>query len=122
VPASSTTTDRPSAILAPSDTVRDLTVTEIAARKQVKPHVVLALIRSGELPATNWAAPGSKRPRWRIAPSDLAAFETRRAAVPAQQPAPKRKRQVDDVALLDPVTGKVRREFRVVGSIKGAAG
>jgi hypothetical protein len=106
----------PAAAPRPAPGVRAWTVTELAERFVCKPHAILALIRAGELRAVNIAAPGANRPHWRILPNDLAAFEARRAAVPAQQPAPRKKQKQDQVPVLDAATGKVNRAFGVVGS------
>ncbi len=66
-----------------------LTPPEVAARYRVKPDKVLGWIRTGQLRAVNVS--DSRRPRWRIAPADLEAFEEKRTAtvrapVPARQP------------------------------------
>jgi hypothetical protein len=69
------------------------TVADLAGRWQCKPHVVLDLIDAGELPAIDVSRPGSKRPRWRILPVDLEAFEERRRAKPKQKPQRRATRQ-----------------------------
>ena len=55
-----------------------LTPPQAAKRLGVSPDKIRAWIASGELVATNVAANGSSRPRWRIAEQDLVAFERRR--------------------------------------------
>src|SRR5262245_47626609 len=54
-------------------------------------HTVLEWIRSGELKAVNVSRrPGSKKPRWRITPAALDAFEALRTPTP---PPPKTRRR-----------------------------
>ncbi len=113
--AAATPTDRPLAQPRPAADVGAWTVTSLARWWACKPHVILALNKGGELRAINIAAPGAKRPHWRIRPDDLDAFEFRRAAVPAAKSMPRRKKTTK-VDILDPATGKVRRELGVVGS------
>lgn len=96
------------------------TVGELAERYVVKQHVILALIRAGELQALNIAKPGAKRPHWRIMPDMLTAFEQRRAAVPADTPPKRRKKQKAGLEIIDPETGKVNKKWRAVGSGKAA--
>lgn len=104
----------------PAPAVRAFTVAQIADRWFVKQHVVLALIAAGELKALNVAAPGAKRPHWRIMPVALDDFEARRTAVP-EVAAPKRRKKIAPaVSLIDPETGRISRKFRVVGSVKAA--
>ena len=68
-----------------------LTVGDIASDLRVKADIVLTWIRKGELTASNVAASGSRRPRWRIAPEDLATFlESRR---PSPRPTATRRRK-----------------------------
>ena len=54
---------------------RPWTVMMLARWYGVKPAVIMAFINAGTLKAQNVAAPGSKRPRWRILPDDHVAFE-----------------------------------------------
>jgi len=49
-------------------------------------------IRSGELVAADLASPGSTRPRYRIHPDDLAAFEKSRTVRPVPQNRRRRQR------------------------------
>jgi hypothetical protein len=107
--------------LATCSDVRAFTVADLARRFTVKPHVILAFIRAGELRALNIAAPGAKRPHWRIMPADLAAFEARRAATPDEPPPARRKKQ-HAVDMIDPATGRINKKFKVVGSVKAALG
>lgn len=74
-------------------TARAYTVAEIAARWGVKPHLILALIRNGELRAIDLRAKlaQSKKPRWKILTTDLSAFETARAGKPQVTPFRRRK-------------------------------
>ena len=82
----------------PTDTDgrQKLTPPELARRLRVHPDKILGWIRSGELRAINVAANPRGRPRWRIDPADVAAFEQRRAARPVL-PSRRRKRPVGDV-------------------------
>lgn len=70
-----------------------LTPPEIAAAYGCKTDKVLAWIRSGELRAVNIAqAANGERPRYRIDPADLEAFESRRATAPQPKPSTPRRR------------------------------
>jgi excisionase family DNA binding protein len=60
---------------------RYLSPPEIADRFGVDPAKVVGWIRKGELRAVN-VGNGPSRPRYRISPADLAAFEAGRAAGP----------------------------------------
>jgi excisionase family DNA binding protein len=61
-----------------------MTVRDVCERFAVSPHTVLAWIRSGDLAAVDVSPrPGGKRPRWRISPRALEAFELRRTGRPA---------------------------------------
>lgn len=103
-----------------SPALRAFTVAQLADRWAIKPHVVLALIAAGELKAINVAAPGAKRPHWRIMPGALEDFELRRQAMP-DEPAPaRRKKKAVAPSLIDPETGRVSKRFRTVGSVKAA--
>jgi len=55
------------------------------------PAKIIALIRSGDLPAIN-VGMGSKKPRFLIGPDDIAVFENRRRVQPAPAASPRRKR------------------------------
>ena len=65
---------------------------EVAETLQVKTDVVLGWIRSGELRACNVAQRAGGRPRWRVMPGDLAAFEASRMAQPNKPAVRRRKR------------------------------
>ena len=67
-----------------------LTPPELARALRVDVHTVLDWIKSGQLRAVNVGTPG-KRPRWRIDPADVAAFEATRTAQP-QGRTPRRKK------------------------------
>lgn len=54
------------------------------------PERVICLIHDGKLPAINIATPGSKRPRYRIDPADIAVLKKRLAVVP-ERPAGRRR-------------------------------
>ena len=73
---------------------RSLTVKQVAENLQLSDEQVLAWIKAGDLQATN-VATGKVRPSWRISPAQLAAFERRRASVPAtaESPPPRRTRR-----------------------------
>ena len=55
---------------------------ELARRWRVSPDKVVGWIRSGELAAFNVAARPGGRPRWRVSPEAMAAFEAARSATP----------------------------------------
>ncbi len=70
------------------------TVQDLQRRYGVTVHTVLGWIRSGELKAVNVGRrSGAKKPRWRISPEALAAFEQLRTATPLRPRTPRRKRQ-----------------------------
>ncbi len=78
----------------PMSNDRALTPPAVAKRYGINVHRVLAWIRNGTLAAIN-VGDGPTRPRWRIMPEALEAFERRRASQP---PAPKsspRRRKAD---------------------------
>jgi excisionase family DNA binding protein len=62
-----------------------LTTRQVAERYSVDPDKVLAWIRAGELAAINVAEKAGGRPRYRIDPADLAAFEARRQVRPQER-------------------------------------
>ena len=72
----------------PSDTY--LSVRDLAKRWKVGIDQVLHLIASGKLIAIDMRNEGSKRPRWRISPAAVAAYEKPRAS---KAPAPKGPRR-----------------------------
>ena len=61
-----------------------LRVRALEERWQVPAGKILALIRSGELPAVNLAlrTGAGHRPRWRVSLDEVQAFERRRSAAP----------------------------------------
>jgi hypothetical protein len=59
---------------------------EVARMWRCKPETVVAFIRSGELAAVNLAKRSAKRPRWRISPEAIRAFEQARAVASGQEP------------------------------------
>ena len=69
-----------------------LTPPEVARRYRISPEKVVGWIRSGELRAIDVSARSSSRPRYRIDPDDLAAFEERRRVVPAPEPGRRRRK------------------------------
>jgi excisionase family DNA binding protein len=72
---------------------RALTPNQLARRLGVGVHTVLGWIRDGELAALNLARRGAGRPRWKILPSAIAAFEAGRTARP-RAPVARRRRPV----------------------------
>jgi hypothetical protein len=58
-----------------------ITPPAVAKLYGVDAHKVLSWIRTGELKAMN-VGDGTQRPRYRISPADLAAFEAARSAGP----------------------------------------
>ena len=67
----------------------------IAKNYGVKPAKVLAWIASGELIAIDVAERRGGRPRWRVSPESLEAFQRRRSSRPA--PAVTRRRRERDI-------------------------
>lgn len=73
-----------------------LTPPEVAKRYRVSPDKVRAWILAGQLRAVDVSArPGVGRPRWRIHPADLIAFETSRTAAPPVKPTRRRRKAAD---------------------------
>lgn len=72
-----------------------VTPPEYAARVRAKPETIIAAIKRGELEAIDLARPGARRPRYRISPEAIQAFERRRLAGPAPKTT-RRKRQAVD--------------------------
>ena len=79
--------DQPSGMLTPP---------KVAKQLGVSPDKILAWIRKGELHATNVAAAGSGRPRYRVSEEDLAKFQAMRQNV-APPPKPQRRRKDPNV-------------------------
>jgi excisionase family DNA binding protein len=65
---------------------RPMTVPEVAKFLRVRPNKVLAWIRSGRLRAYNVAERENGRPKYRVDPDDLRAFQQKRAIT---QPVPR---------------------------------
>lgn len=63
-----------------------LTPPAIAKKYGVAPETVVGWIRSGELVAIDVAQRGKSRPRYRVSPHALEAFELRRSAVVKTEP------------------------------------
>jgi hypothetical protein len=72
---------------------RYLSPPEIARSRGVDAHKILAWIESGELKAVNLATSTSGRPRWKVSPADLAAFEASRSAGPQPKVSRVRRRK-----------------------------
>jgi hypothetical protein len=71
------------------------TVKDLQERYEVTEKTVLSWIHSGELKALQLGRKlGSRKPRWRVTPEALAAFEALRAFTPRAEPikAPRRKK------------------------------
>lgn len=76
---------------------RTLSVKELCERYGVNEHTVLGWIRSGELKAINVGRrQGAKKPRWRITPEALVAFELLRTPAPPM-PRTRRRKQAGEV-------------------------
>lgn len=60
-------------------------------------HTVLAWIHGGELSAINVSRRPGGKPKWRITPEALQAFERLRSASPVKPRAKQRRERVDDV-------------------------
>ena len=74
-------------------TERRYTPREIAESRGVSVDTVRSWIHSGQLRAVNLArAAGSRKPRWRVSETDLAAFELARSNTPAPKPTRRRRR------------------------------
>lgn len=72
---------------------RASTVQEVSQRYGVGEHTVLGWIASGQLRAIHVGRrPGAGKPRWRITPEALAAFEQVRTSAPPAAKLPRRKR------------------------------
>lgn len=65
----------------PPDDRRCLSPPQYASQLHVKPETVISWILRGELAALNIARPGATRPRYRLTPAAIEAFELRRAVV-----------------------------------------
>ncbi len=75
------------------DASKHLSPCTVARRLGVRDATIYGWIRSGELKAANLAAIAGRRPRFRIAPDDLAAFLARRAAGVLVEQKPRARRQ-----------------------------
>jgi hypothetical protein len=79
-------------------TEQSSTPPEIAKRYRVSSDTVRGWIVSGQLRAVDVSArPGIGRPRWRIHPCDLVAFENARTAQPPVKPARRRRKAANVV-------------------------
>ena len=72
-------------------TKRYLTPPEIAKRYGCKPEKVIGWIKRGELRAIN--SGDGIRPRWKVRPEDLEAFEAARSNVATIAPKPTRRQR-----------------------------
>lgn len=69
---------------------------EVAQARGVGINKVHTWIRSGQLEAVN-VSEGNARPRWRITPDALAAFDHKRSSRRAIQPAAPKRRRRDSI-------------------------
>ena len=75
-----------------------LTVADVAGRYGVTESTVLAWVRSGELRAVNVGRSArARKPRWRITPAAVEAFEAARTAAPVAPASPRRRPRTADV-------------------------
>lgn len=72
-------------------------VKQISERYEAGEHTVLKWIQAGDLAAVNVARETGGKPRWRITPEALQAFELSRSAMPALPSPSRRRRSVSDV-------------------------
>ena len=70
---------------------RYLSPSQLAQQYGCDAHKILGWIRRGELRAVN-VGDGLQRPRYRISPADLAAFEAARAAGPTPKVSRRRRK------------------------------
>lgn len=76
---------------------RALSVKDICQRFGVGEHTVLQWIRSGDLTAIDVSRNRGGKPKWRITPEALAAFELSRMYSPPPKPTRRNKNQSMDV-------------------------
>lgn len=88
---------RPKTLTPPELAARYVSPPEYAAQLGVKPGKVISWIESGELRAVNVASKKSSRPRWRISPDAIVAFENGHAVQPATTARRRRRKQPADV-------------------------
>jgi len=75
------------------DAPRKLTPPQVAKTYGVSPERIIAWIRAGELVAIDVSGrPGVGRPRFRIDPADLVAFDARRAVVTTPKASRRRRK------------------------------
>ena len=74
-------------------------VKDIAIKHDVTQHTVIAWIANGELVAVDVSRKKGGKPRWRITPEALAAFEISRMPIPPMPKAKRRSRQRDEGVL-----------------------
>jgi hypothetical protein len=90
-PRATTPEDAPARLgIPPAD--RHFTPPQLARRWQVSRSKILGWLARGEIRGIDLATRRGGRPRWRIPLDAVLAFEQARAAVPAAQSAPRRKR------------------------------
>jgi excisionase family DNA binding protein len=75
------------------------TTRQVAERLAVNVDKVLGLIHAGELVAIDVSQRAGGRPRYRIDPADLAAFEQRRR-VRSPSPQPRRRRRTQHAGII----------------------
>jgi len=72
-------------------------VKDLTDRYGVGEHTVLGWIRRGELKAIDVSRTGGSRPKWRVTPEALEAFEAIRTPCPTPPPTRRRKRQAAEI-------------------------
>ncbi len=82
--------------MTPATITRYLSPADIAERYGCKVEKVLGWLRSGELRGIDVSARRGAKPRWKINPADLAAFEAARACSKAPEPT-RRRRKLENV-------------------------
>jgi hypothetical protein len=79
-------------IVSTIDERRSMTPGQYARLHGISVNKVLAWIGDGSLRATNLATVMGRRPRWRLHPADIAAFEAARSNAPTVTPQRRRRR------------------------------
>jgi hypothetical protein len=99
--SSTITTTEPSTGNRAGSSVRAFSVAQVAEMYHVKQHLVLSWISNGSLRAidTRKHIVTSKKPRWKILPKDLDAFEESRAS----KPEPKHTRKAAAKPTVEPI-------------------
>ena len=80
---------------------RYLTPKDVAGRYGCNLSKIIYWLKTGQLQGINIAADNGKRPRWRISPEAVAAFEASRSPSPPAAPAPRQRRQKRDPSFVE---------------------